>query len=163
MKYSPGYLALTCLLVSSASLGAGYASFGLVAGVALVPLIFWVAAHWRPSTGLITTALLISICAASVGMLVGAAPLWMIFGAVLALAGWDLELLSLKLSSSSSNEGTTSLLSQHVLALGLVVGLGLLLAGSGRMLALQIPLAGMILLAVLTLFALEHAWRSLTK
>ena len=162
MNFSPKILALIVWIASCACLGAGYAVNGPAAAVSLVPLIICLAGYRWPSKWLITTALLVSICVAAAGLLKGAVQLWMIIGAMLALAGWNLALFDLALSGSSSLEVTALLEKKHFLALGMVFGLGLLLVIAGRLPVLQIPLLGMMLLAALALFALERAWRSFT-
>ena len=147
-------LSLVSPMACAACLAVGYAMAGQwVALVAvLIAFLAWLAARQRRSTWLSLAALVISISLAAAGLFAGVSPTLMILSATLALASWDLVLLDHTLAGNSSAQMVTLLEKKHYPSLVLALGLGLLAAVTGRMIRVQIPLGGMILLAILVLF-----------
>jgi hypothetical protein len=108
-------------------------------------------------------ALVISVVWGAVGLLVDASPVLMILGTTLALASWDLMLLDHTLTSCANASAETIGLFEHrhYQSLALALGLGLLIVIAGRMIHFEIPLGGMIILAILAMFSLDRIWRTL--
>jgi hypothetical protein len=106
-----------------------------------------------------SAALVGFVCLAAVGLLTGALPFLMILGATLALAGWDLARFDHILKNSSSTETVNRLEVKHYKSLVMAIGLGLLIAVTGRMIHFQIPFGVMALLAILALLSLQRVWQ----
>jgi hypothetical protein len=157
-------LSLVCLLACVACLVAGYALVGQWITLAAILLTFpvWLLARRWPSTWLPSTALVISIGLAAAGLMAGASPLLMILSATFALASWDQVLLDHTLTDRSSSAKTIVLFeNRHYRSLAVALGLGLLIAVTGRMIRFQIPLGVMIILVIVVLFSLDRIWRTL--
>ena len=158
-------LSLTSPIACAACLAVGYAMAGqwVALGAVLIAFLAWLAARQRQSTWLSLAALVISISLAAAGLLSGASPTFMIFSATLALASWDLVFLDHILAGSSSAQTVTLLEKKLYQSLVLALGLGLLAAVTGRMIRLQIPFGGVVLLAILALLSLDRLWRTLVN
>jgi hypothetical protein len=158
-------LSLVCPIASAVCLAVAYAQVGRWIALAIVLLTFlaWLLARKRPSIGLSSTALVISVGLAAAGLFAGASPFLMMLSATFALASWDLVLLDHTLTDDSNSSAKTIALfeNRHYQSLALALGLGLLVAVTGQLIHLQIPLGGMILLVILALFGLDRVWRAL--
>jgi hypothetical protein len=157
-------LGLACPLLSLACLAAGLVLSGNASLLwfALPALGAWLTA-WlvkRPFRGLAHLALLLTAGLSAAGLLSGAAPLLILAGAVLALAGWDVLLLCLTLQGEPAG-GISLYEKRHFASLALALGAGLLFALAGRMLHIHLSFFWMLLLAALLLFCLERLWRLL--
>ena len=156
-------LILICATAGAACLVLGYVSAGrgMLALVALVTLPAWWLTYKRPGAFPPVAALVISVGLAAGGLLAGATPWLMLVSATLALAGWDLVLLehSLPGSSSAATSTLTQFMSLHYTSLALPLGLGLLIAVVVRMIPVQVPFWGMVLLAIFALWSFDRAWR----
>jgi len=128
----------------------------------LLTLLLWLLARKRSSAGQLSVALVVSVGLAAAGLFAGVSPLLVSLSATLALASWDLVLLDHTLTSSSNSSAKTITLFEngHYQSLALALGLGLLIAVTGRTIHFQIPLGGMILLVILALFSLDRVWRT---
>ncbi len=150
-------------LASITCLAGGFASAGRwrVLPVVLLVLLAWLLTYkWR-SGFFPLAALILSVGLAAAGLFVSAPFLLMLLGALFALAGWDLVLLSHTLNIHPPG-GSISLLEQrHYRSLALALGFGLLVAVSGPAIRVRIPFGWMILLAILALLSLEGFWRRL--
>ncbi len=158
-------LILICSTASATCLTLGYVATGqgIATALAILTLPVWLLAYKRPSICPPTAALIVSVSLAALGLLVRATSLQMLLGATLALASWDLVLLEHTLtgSSSSSPQALTRLINLHYSRLALILGLGLLITVAGRLIHLQLPLVGVVLLVILALFSLDRVWRML--
>ncbi len=154
---------LFCLAVSLLCLAGGYlvTAYWMVAVVALasVLVLFFagkIAAGWVPGACL---AALVGLAAG--GLFVQAPPLLMILGATAALGAWDLENLNRRMVDSAPSGSGAVFEKRHLLALAAALGLGLLLAGLGRLVAVQIPFVLLLALVIIDLVSLERASRYL--
>jgi hypothetical protein len=152
-------LPITCV----SSLGLGYATTRpwTALFVLVFTLLAWLFAIKWPDGFLCSSALVLSVGLAAAGLLNGAAPLWMLLGATLALASWDVVLWN---RASADNSLSTSLDlfdRKHYQNLALALGSGLLAAVVGRLVHFQVPFGWMVILVILALFSLERIWRTL--
>ena len=154
-----------CLIVSALCLAAGYASVGqwIGAAVALMTGPAWLLVRRRPGSWLPALCLMGSAGVAVVGMLSGVPFLWMICGAGLALAVWDLLLLNSALGKGPYGEQTRQFEISHLRSLALALGGGLAVALLGRSFELRIPFAGLVVLVILAILGLERAWGYIGK
>jgi hypothetical protein len=158
----PGLLCATaCVACLSPGLF-GMGQWGWLAGGLLV-FAAWLGAYGWSSVGLATLALMISIGLAAVGLVSGATPLWMLVGAALALASWDLLQLDHDLRSCAPSDATRLCEKRHYESLVLALGAGLLAALGGRLLRLQLSFGVIIILVVAALFSLDRFWRVVEK
>ncbi|MCX6915783.1 MAG: hypothetical protein NT167_22515 [Verrucomicrobia bacterium] len=133
----------------------------LGAGAVLLPILALLfskklAAAWLPPTCLVSL-----VCLAAAGLLEGAPTFLMILGATAALASWDLMNLDRSMAGSASSETVRRFEKRHALSLAIALGLGLLMATSGKLFSLQIPFALLILLVLFDLFSLDRVSRYL--
>jgi hypothetical protein len=154
-------------MLCAACLAAGYAANGgaiAIAAGASTGLI-WLLAYKQPARLPPAMALIISVIWGAVGLLVGATPALMILGTTLALAGWDLILLDQTLTRCANSSATANSLfeQRHYQSLALALGLGGLIVAAGRMIHVEIPLGGMILLVILAMFSLDRIWRKAVR
>jgi hypothetical protein len=156
---------ILCLAVSMLCLVIGYGIAGgwIGAVTAIVTGLAWLPARKYPDSGLPLICLIVSVCLAVAGQLIGSPPLLMICGAGLALAVWDLLLLDSALRNNSFGEHTKQYESKHLQSLALALGIGLCVASLGRLLNLRIPFVLLMLFIVLILFGLDRVWSYLKK
>jgi hypothetical protein len=147
---------LVCLTVGFAGIGRWIVLLGV-----LLALPAWLAAFKWGSGFFPTTALVLSIGLAAVGLLLSVSPVWMIVGATFAFAGWDIVLFQNNLCDDSPDQGVDPLEERHYRNLTMALGLGLLVAVAGSVIRIQIPFGWMILLAAIALLGLEGLWRNL--
>ena len=154
-----------CLLASVLCLAIGFGITGQWAG-AMVAILMgpaWLLARKYPASWLPPICLLASVCLAAAGNLIGASPVWMIFGLGFALAVWDLLLLIDALGVIPAREQTRQYENKHLRSLALALGFGLLAPILGRQLNLQLPFIVLMLLIALAIFGLDRVWASLKK
>ena len=156
---------ILCITLSVLCLVGGYGMVRQWIGAAIAILIgpAWLLARKYPASLLPLICLLMSIAMAVAGMLMGSPPVLMIFGATLALAAWDLVLLSSVLGEHSLTEQTQLFESQHLRSLLLALGSGLLVVFLGRFLTIQVPFLVLVLLVAFLLFALDRVMGSIKK
>jgi hypothetical protein len=149
-----------CLLISVLCLAAGYWIPGQwIGGMLAIPIgPAWLLARKYPASPLPLVCLLGSVGFAVVGRLIGAPPFLMIFGSALALAAWDLLCLDSALGIHSSVEQTRHYEKEHLQALMLALGSGLLGTLLGSFLKIQIPFIVLMLFITFVLFALDRVW-----
>jgi hypothetical protein len=150
-------LFLFCLGASTACLAAAYCLIGSWwgAGLAILPCAFPLI-HMRTSTRWLPRAyLVITLCAAAIGILTGTTPHLVLPGAVLALAVWDLMNQDRAMAGSGCEK-------KHARSLALALCLGLLVAEGGTMVSLPLPFPVMLLLVILIVFCLSRFLRTLT-
>lgn len=160
-------LSLICPMICAACLAAGYAPIGggIATAAGASTGLIWLLAYKRPARLPPAMALVISVTWGAVGLLANATSVLMILGTTLALASWDLRLLDQTLTRCANPSATAlSLFEQrHYQSLALALGLGWLLVTAGRTIHIEIPLGGMILLAVLAMFSLDRIWRKVVR
>jgi len=155
---------IACNAASITSLAAGFALAGLWlgAGVAAAAALAWLVSRGRIFGGWNSTVLVMTTGLAAVGLLLGAGPTWMIFGATFALGGWDLGLLDRSLTSAMDHS-TRRLEIRHLRSLALALVPGALAAIAGTGIHFQVSLGVMIVLALLALFGIDRVWRGLSS
>ncbi|MGD0174195.1 MAG: hypothetical protein ABSC61_07160 [Anaerolineales bacterium] len=146
---------LACLAVGFAGIGQWIVLLGV-----LLALPAWLAAFKWGSGFFPTTALVLSIGLAAVGMLISVSPVSMILGATFAFAGWDIVLFQNNLNDDLPAQAVEPFEERHYRNLTMALGLGLLVAVAGSMVRIQIPFGWMILLAAIALLGLEGLWRN---
>ena len=148
----------TCLTVSLLCLTAGYGVVGGWVGAAIAAITgyAWLLARKYPASGLPFICLMVSVCLAAAGQLVGAPSLLMICGSGLALAVWDLVLLEGALRGNQFGEQTRRYEIKHLQALALALGPGLSVPFIGRLLTLRIPFVLLMILVVLVPIGLDR-------
>jgi hypothetical protein len=150
------------------------AAFCLAAGFGLdsrweIGLVFLAAAllgylfkkqmgDWFPSV-----LFVLYLAAASLGLLIGLAPVWMIIGVTAALASWDLAMFCPRLESGSRPDLVINLERRHVEYLGVSMGLGLLMALTGLFLRLQLSFGLMALIVLLVLGSLYQFFQLVSR
>jgi hypothetical protein len=153
-----------CAIASAACLGLGLVAMGqralLGGGLALA---IWLCAYKWPAGWLSAAALLLSVAAAAGGMAAGAAPLWMLLSATLALASWDLARLAHDLAGSLPSPAVRLLEQRHYASLALALGSGLLIAAVGRALRFQLSFWVIFMLVIALLYSLDRVWRTMRK
>jgi hypothetical protein len=154
-----------CLIVSMLCLAAGYGIAGKWIGtvIAIITGLAWLLARKYPDSGLPVICLVVSVCLAVAGRLMGSPPLLMICGSGFALAVWDLVFLDKALGRVSSGIQTRQYERKHLQSLALALGTGLFVAFLGRLLNFQIPFVIMLLLVVLAIYGLENIWSGIKK
>ncbi len=149
-------LKLACPIACAVFLAAGFASAGLWLGVPLAALV-WAAWHfgakWPP-----TLMLVPSVVVAAAGLVFGASALWMLPGATLALASWDLAHWDSFLAGGLPAEVESRLERKHYACLALALVPALLVAAAGQFLRLQIPFGVLVAVALLALLGLDRIW-----
>ena len=154
-----------CLVVSVLCLAAGYGIAGQWIGkvMAIMTGLAWLLARKYPASGLPLICLLVSICLAVVGRLIGSPPVLMICGSGVALAVWDLLFLDHALGGRSFGEQTRRFENKHLQSLVIALGSGLLVAFLGRLLNLQTPFVILMLFVALAAFGLDRIWSYIKK
>jgi hypothetical protein len=149
-------LKLACPIACAVCLAAGYASAGQWVGLALAALV-WGAWHfgaqWPP-----TLMLIASVTLAAAGLVVGASALWMLPGAALALASWDLAHWDSFLADDLPAEVESRLERKHYTCLALALVPALLAAAAGQFIRFQIPFGVLVAVALLALLGLDRIW-----
>lgn len=156
-------LRLVCPLIAATCLGIGYSATvrWIAVVVGILQLLAWLfAIKW--SFGILTSSVLVlSVCLAAVGVLIGAMPLWMILSAAFTLAGWDVILWNRTLPIHSLSTSLSLIERKHYQNLGMALGFGLLVVVPGQLLRLHIPFGWMVVLVIITLISLERTWHTL--
>lgn len=115
------------IVLGTASLAFGYA----VAGASSFSLWFlllgplWLLMHFRKFYWFSSVALLLIIFAAAYGVWNEFRIIWMLFGALGGLLGWDLSDFARRLSYASPMDDTLSMERLHLTRAGIVAALGL--------------------------------------
>ncbi len=109
------------------------------------------AAAWFPSA-----CLVILVGLAVVGLFQGAPAFAMIPGATAALAAWDLVNLDRTMGNIWSSGTADRFEKRHAQALSVALGLGVVMAVSGKLVPLPIPFVPFVLLILLDMYTLER-------
>ena len=134
-------------------------------GVMIVNLLgpAWWFARKYPGSQLSLVCLLVSVGLAVVGRLLGAPPVFMIFGAAAALAVWDILLLDSALENHSWSEQTRAYENKHFQSLTLALGSGLFVALLGHLTKIELPFVLLMFFIIFILFALDRIWFYIRK
>lgn len=153
-------LFVICLILLVLCLAAGYGIARHWMGVMIVSLLgpAWWFARKYPGSQLSLVCLVVSVGLAVAGRLIGAPPVFMIFGSAVALAVWDLLFLDSALGNNSSAEQTRHYENKHLQSLTLALGSGLLGTLLGSFIKIQIPFIVLMLFITFILFALDRVW-----
>ena len=145
------------MILGTGSLAYGYSQMGLSEPARWFVLlgILWLLAHWRKYYWFSSVALFIIIIAAAFGVWVEFPTIWMLFGALGGLLGWDLSDFARRLSYAASTDDIVGMERRHLARVGIVAALGFGLALLSlyvhiRRLAFEVAV-GLVLLAVLGL------------
>lgn len=154
-----------CWATSVLCLVAGYGIIGqwIGVGVALITAFAWLLALKYPGFWLPLICLLVSVCLAATGNLVGCTPLLMILSSGASLAVWDILSLDVSLKGNSFEEQTRQYQNTHLQSLALAIGSALVIALLGHSLHLQIPFLVWMFLVALATFGFLRAWGYLKK
>ena len=123
--------------------------------------LLWGVGQWRGWVWVASVVLAGLMILAAAGILAGSMPMWMLLGAIAALAAWDLEHFKWRVSGVSRVEGESAFAYAHVRRLGLVLGLGLLLGLFALVWRVQLDLGWAIVLGLLAVISLGQAIRFL--
>lgn len=149
--------AVACL---AAGMGArwwqGLIPVGVLAGYLLIRPLRRL--DWLPSA-----ALVLYLIAASVGLLTGGSPAWLVYGACAALAAWDLANFSRGLAGAGQDDLMRRCAREHARALGLALGVGLALVSVGLFVRLRLPFIVMLTALAGASAGLLLAWLQLQK
>lgn len=143
--------------------GYGLAGQWVGAAIAFVTGLAWLLARKYLTTRLPLFCLLVSVGLAAAGQITGVSPWLMIGGSTLALAVYDLSLLDTALGNSSSGEQTRRYETQHLQALALAVGAGLLIVFLGRWLSFEVSFFVLVAFVVAAVFGLARIWGYIEK
>src|SRR5512133_4109788 len=118
------------ILLGTASLATGYSQAGATEYPRwfLLLAVLWLIAHFRKWYWFSSVALLVTIVAAAYGVWNGFPSIWMLFGAVGGLLGWDLSDFARRLSYAAPMDDTRGMERRHLERVGIVTALGLGLA-----------------------------------
>ena len=118
------------ILLGTASLAMGYSQAGATEYPRwfLLLAVLWLIAHFRKWYWFSSVALLVTIIAAAYGVWQGFPSIWMLFGAVGGLLGWDLSDFARRLSYAAPQDDTCGMERRHLERVGIVAALGLGLA-----------------------------------
>lgn len=154
-----------CLITSVFCLTAGFGIAGWWALAVLSGLLGpgWLLAQKYPGAKLQSVCLLASVGFAVVGILIGSPAIWMVLGATMALAVWDLLLLDAAVGKRSSVEQTRHYENSHLRSLALALSVGLVVSLFGHLISIQIPYVVMLLSSAVLLFALDRVWFHIKK
>ena len=158
-------LGFVCPLLSGICLGTGFAKTGPWIAAAVIVLsaaAWWLAVKW-PDGFPPAWALVFNAGLASAGLLTGGAPLWMLLGAALALAAWDMVLWNRALAGDPASASLTLMERKHYQSLAAALGLGLAAVLAGRWVHFQVPFGWMVVLVSLALFSLERIRHMLAR
>ena len=153
--------AVTCAILSSICLAAGFAAAGgwVGMGAAVLALGGWLAAQHRDGAWLAPLMLAVSALLAAIGAFTGASAFLMVLGGTLALASWDLTLFVHSLAGQAPGPQAARMAQRHFASLGLVIGAGLLAALAAQVVEFKLPFILIIALVVALAFLLERVWR----
>ncbi|HEX2993707.1 MAG TPA: hypothetical protein VHP14_02720 [Anaerolineales bacterium] len=114
------------ILLGTASLAKGYSQAGAMEYPRwfLLLAILWLIAHFRKWYWFSSIALLVMVVAAAYGVWQGFPAMWMLFGALGGLLGWDLSDFARRLSYASPMDDTRGMERRHLERVGIVAALG---------------------------------------
>jgi hypothetical protein len=152
-----------CFITAAVMLSAGSANLYTGAGLitASIALLLWRYLR-KPGWNLLPSVLLILyVCAAAGGMLLGKEPTWMIFGAAAALAGWELTGQPGYWDGANNRSLNAIFERKHLRLLMITIVMGLGFAEIGLFLHIALPFWAVFLAGLLILFGLYRLYRTL--
>ena len=159
------FITILCLILSAGLLAAGYLFAGLWQIVLIFPvaLLFWVIAKSRPGISVPSVLFGTYISLASLGVWIGLNRYLMIYGFILALAGWELQLFQTGLTGDPQHTNIGLLEKNHLNSLSIVIILSLLVTTIGLNVRLSLPFGVILFLVLLVGILLERIYFSLTR
>jgi hypothetical protein len=151
--------ALTATGLAAAGLeAAGFGPQGRWLWTAAVGLlaVLWLAGYWRGLAWVAPVGLVGFAVAAALGLLMGLAAGWMVFGLLAALCAWDLHRFGLRLQSVERVEAVADLERRHLQRLLAVAGLGLLAAFLALRIQVRLTFLMALLLGLLAVWGLSR-------
>ena len=118
------------IILGTLSLAYGYSQAGLAnpSRSLLILGIVWFLAYWRKYHWFSSLALFIMLIAAAYGVWSGFTTIWMLFGALGGLLGWDLSDFARRLSYAARTDDVQGMERRHLERVGIVAALGFGLA-----------------------------------
>ena len=159
------FITILCLLFSASLLAAGYLLAGFWQIVLVFPfaLLFWVIAKSRPGISVPSVLLGSYIFLASLGVWIGFNRYLMVYGFILALAGWELRLFQTGLTGDPQHSNIELLEKNHLNSLSIVIILSLFVTTIGLNVRLSLPFGVILFLVLLVGILLERIYFSLTR
>jgi hypothetical protein len=148
------WTASLCFLAAAALISDGFmiAYLGIILPVVSALLLVWWVLQWKCWRWLPSLLLVVDICAAAGGLLLGRNAAWVIAGTAAALAGW--ELAGQRQDRSGTRVRFTVSIWPHFRLLAVVIALGLVFAEGGLFLHVSIPFWGVFFAGLLILFSM---------
>jgi hypothetical protein len=141
--------------------GFGMTGQWIATALVLAPGFAWLYSQKFPFTWPAPACLIGFVFLAAFGLFEKSPAFLMVLGATAASASWDLQNLDRSMAGSSPTETARQFEKNHIQSLAIALGLGLLVAGTGLLFALQVPFVLLILLVILDLFSLDRVYRYL--
>lgn len=139
------------------ALGYGLGGRWTVAAAALAAGVLWLAGWWRRLDGVESVGLLAFAGLAAAGLWLELGAGWMLLGLVGALLAWDLAPFQRRMAAMGRVQEREAVERQHLARLGLVTGLGLLLALLALGIELRLTFLPTLLLGLLAVIGLGRA------
>jgi hypothetical protein len=150
----PLSVALAALAVA---LGYGLGSRWTGAAIALAAGGLWLAGWWRRQDGVESAGLIVFTGLAAFGIWLELGAGWMLLGLVAALVAWDLAPFERRMAGADRVQGQEAIERRHLARLGLVTGLGCLLALVALGIELRLTFLPALLLGLLAVIGLGRA------
>lgn len=154
------WFANLCLTISTAFLVAGYLSAGWWQILLVFPavLLLWMLSKYLP--GICVPSVLFSsyLLLASLGIWMGLAPYLLVYGSILALAAWELQLFQRGLAGSFQHSNIGYLEKHHLKSLSAVILLGFLITTVGLNFQLKLPFGVAVMLVLFVGFVIERVY-----
>jgi hypothetical protein len=151
---------IVCLTFSTAFLVTGYLFAGWWQILLIFPavMLFWKLSKYRPGICVPSVLFGTYMFLASLGIWMGLVRYLMVYGSIMALTGWELQLFQRGWIGSTQYLNIVLLERQHLKSLSIVIILGILLTTIGLNLQLRTPFGITLLLVLLLGFVLERVY-----
>ena len=149
-----------CFTLSAALLSTGYFLVGWWQIVLVFPvaLLLWKIATSRPGISVPSVILGGYIFLASLGIWIGLEPCLMVYGSILALASWELQLFQAGLIGEPPHSNSGLLERSHLKSLSIVILLSFLVTTIGLNIHLRLPFGVVLFLVLLVGILLERVY-----
>jgi hypothetical protein len=156
-------LFLFCLVIALVCLAGGYGMVGHWIGAipVFLTILAWPFTQKSHLAWAAPACLVSLVFLAGAGKLAGAPAFLMIPGAAAALAAWDLQELDRSIQGGSPSETVRQFEKNHIRALTIALGAGVVMAVTGSLITLQVPFVIFIGLVLLNLYSLDRVFRYL--